>query len=185
MNAVGTRTIETKRCILRRICTADAPMMYENWARFQECSRYFPFDPPAGPDIYGSMVDRWVSSYSSGTYFHWVIEWKENGELIGTVNLGNVDEASNASETCYILSPKYWGRGIMTEVFRAVLRYAFEEIGLNRVQAEVFAGNSASEHILTKCGMQFEGIAREKYYKHGTYIDAAQYAIIRSDYELI
>ena len=53
----------------------------------------------------------------------------------------------------------------------AVLDYAFEEIGLNRVQAEVFAGNNASSAVLKKCGMSFEGIARQKYYKNGEFID--------------
>ena len=71
----------------------------------------------------------------------------------------------------------------MTEVLRAVLHYAFDEIGLNRVQAEVFDGNAASVHVLTKCGMQFEGVARQKYYKNGRFIDAAQYAILRSDFK--
>lgn len=63
----------------------------------------------------------------------------------------------------------------------AVLDYAFEEIGLNRVQAEVFAGNNVSSAVLKKCGMSFEGIARQKYYKNGEFIDTALWAIIASD----
>ena len=63
--------------------------------------------------------------------------------------------------------------------------YAFHKIGLNRVQAEVFSGNTASEHVLLKCGMQYEGIARQKYYKNGTFIDTAQYAVLRQDYEAL
>ena len=73
----------------------------------------------------------------------------------------------------------------MTEVLHAVLNYAFNEIGLNRVQADVFDGNTASAHVLTKCGMQLEGISRQKYYKDGAFIDAAQYAILRGDSGLL
>lgn len=102
---------------------------------------------------------------------------------IGTINLGNVEESCLMSDTCYMLSPQYWGRGIMTEVLYAVLNYAFHEIGFNRVQAEVFAGNAASEHVLAKCGMQYEGTARQKYFKNGLFIDAAQYAVLRQDFE--
>ena len=87
------------------------------------------------------------------------------------------------SDTCYMLSPKYWGMGIMTEVLNAVLGYAFDKLELNRVQAEVFAGNVASEHVLVKCGMQHEGTARQKYYKNGTFIDAAQYAILKQNFK--
>ena len=111
-----------------------------------------------------------------------MIEWKENGQLIGTINLGNVEEACFMSDTCFMLSPKFWGEGIMTEVLHAVLRYAFCDIGLNRVQAEVFQGNDASARVLEKCGMKYEGTARQKYCKDDVFIDADQYAAIREDY---
>ena len=70
----------------------------------------------------------------------------------------------------------------MTEVLRAVLRYAFCDIGLNRVQAEVFRGNDASARVLEKCGMKYEGTTRQKYCKDEAFIDADQYAAIREDY---
>lgn len=182
MNRLGTKTIETKRCILRRIRADDYEMMYENWAKYESVCRYFPFNPIEDIAIYQEKVQKWSDNYVSDTYFHWVVEWKENRELIGTINLGNVDESCLMSDTCYMLSPQYWGRGIMTEVLHAVLDYAFDEIGFNRVQAEVIAGNAASEHVLTKCGMQYEGTARQKYSKNGLFIDAAQYAVLRQDF---
>lgn len=183
MNRIGTQKIDTERCVLRRIVPDDYQMMYENWARYEEVCRYFPFNPIEDIDVYKEKVYRWVSNYESDIYFHWVIEWKETSELIGTINLGSVEESCLMADTSYMLSPKYWGQGIMTEVLQAVLNYAFNEIELNRVQADVFDGNIASEHVLTKCGMQLEGIARQKYYKNGKFIDTAQYAIIRSDFK--
>lgn len=184
MNFIGTKNIETERCLLRRIIPEDYPSMYNNWAKYEEVCRYFPFNPVEDIEIYKEKVLRWSNNYESDTYFHWVIEWKENKELIGTINLGNLEESCHMSDTCYMLSPKYWGQGIMTEVLGAVLNYALNEIELNRVQAEVFEGNEASSKVLRKCGMQFEGIARKKYYKNGKFIDAAQYAILKSDLHL-
>lgn len=183
MNFIGTKRIETERCILRRIVPDDYKIMYENWAKYEEVCRYFPFNPVTDIEVYKDKVLRWSSNYESDSYFHWVIEWKESEELIGTINLGNVEESCFMSDTCYMLSPQYWGKGIMTEVLNAVLKYAFQEIELNRVQAEVFDGNEASACVLKKCGMQFEGIARQKYYKNERFIDTAQYAIIRSDFQ--
>lgn len=183
MNQIGTQTIDTERCLLRRIVPDDAPMMYENWAKHEEVCRYFPFYPVMDIEQYKEKVHKWSSNYESGTYFHWVIEWRERSELIGTINLGNVQEASAMSDTCYMLSAKYWGQGIMTEVLHAVLYYAFYKVELNRVQADVFDGNTASIHVLTKCGMQLEGIARQKYYKNGAFIDAALYAVLRSEFK--
>ena len=79
--------METDRCLLRRIRPDDCEAMYENWARYEEVCRYFPFHPVHDIEEYREKVNRWASSYGSGDYFHWVIEWKENGQLIGTINL--------------------------------------------------------------------------------------------------
>lgn len=182
MNRIGTRTIETNHCTLRRIKPDDYRMMYDNWAKYEEVCRYFPFNPVDNIEIYKEKVRKWSEEYESDLYFKWVIEWKETHELIGILNLGNVEESCFMADTCYMLSPQYWGQGIMTEVLRAVLKYAFEEIGLNRVEAEVFEGNHASSKVLIKCGMQFEGIARQKYFKNGEFINAVQYAVLKSDF---
>ena len=92
MNMIGTSQLETERCILRRIRPDDCEQMYENWARYEEVCRYFPFHPADDIEVYKEKVNRWVSSYDSDDYFHWVIEWKEDGQLIGTINLGNVEK---------------------------------------------------------------------------------------------
>ncbi len=80
-----------------------------------------------------------------------------------------------------MLTPVCWGQGIMTEVLCAVLQYAFDEVGLNRVQADVFDGNAASARVLKNVACAFEEVARQRYYKHGHFIDTAQYAILRTD----
>ena len=99
MNLIGTRNIETERCILRRIIPTDYIAMYENWAKYDEVCKYYPFTPASDIEIYKEKVERWVSNYESGSYFHWVIEWKETGDLVGTINLGN-DASSKVLKKC-------------------------------------------------------------------------------------
>ena len=52
MNKIGTKIIDTERCILRRIVPDDYQMMYENWAKYEEVCRYFPFNPVTDMEIY-------------------------------------------------------------------------------------------------------------------------------------
>lgn len=78
--------------------------------------------------------------YKENTFFQWGIELKENKEIIGFINLHNVDESNFSAETTYILSPKYWSKGIMTEAVKAVLEFGFKSIGLNRISADFFFG---------------------------------------------
>ena len=180
MQHLGTKTLETKRIILRKITQNDYKAMYINWASLEECSKFFPWSTVTDIEIYRERVSSWISNYGNGLYFNWLMELTETGEVIGIINLHNVEEAEASAETSYILAPKYWNKGLMTEGLSRVLQYAFEELGLNRVRADVFRGNVASEKVLLKCGMQKEGIARAEYYKGGVYIDSIQYGVSRT-----
>lgn len=183
MQQLGTRTLEAERIVLRKIAIGDCETMFQNWASLEECSRFFPWSCVKNMDAYKKKVASWVASYENGLYFNWVIEFKSSKEVIGIINLHNIDETNHSAETSYILCPRYWGKGIMTEALKRVLQYAFEEIGINRVQADVFQGNYASDKVLLKCGMRKEGVARKQYYKEGAYIDATQYAILREEWK--
>ena len=71
MNYIGTQNFETKRCFLRRIKLSDYTMMYENWAKYDEVCRYYPFNPVDDIEIYRDKVKHWISNYESDSYFHW------------------------------------------------------------------------------------------------------------------
>ena len=182
MQQLGTRILETDRLVLRKIAIDDYKMMFNNWACLEECSEFFPWSSVKDVGIYKERVASWVANYDNKLYYNWIIELKNSKEVIGIINLHNIDEVNQIAETSYILCPRYWGNGIMTEALKRVLQYAFGEIEVNRVQADVFKGNYTSEKVLMKCGMQKEGVARERYYKGGAYIDSIQYAILRDEW---
>lgn len=181
MRCLGTLPLETQRTRLRRFQIEDGPAIYHGWGKFEKCSQYFPWGTMPSLVFAQEKVRNWVEQYQEGSYYQWGIVEKESGQLIGVVNLHGVDEANHSAETSYILSPAYWGRGIMTEVLREILRFAFREVGLHRVEADCFAGNEASKRVLEKCGMTCEGVSRAKYWKDGDYIDAFCYAILQEE----
>ena len=114
-------------------------------------------------------------------YYHWGIVCKEDGILIGTINL-RVDDDNNSAETSYIVAPDYWNKGVMTEVLKKVISFGFETLKLNRIAAEFFEGNEASRRVMEKCGMKIEGTARHLYYKNGRYIDSTWCSILHKEY---
>lgn len=178
------KELESERILLRKIKAEDYKQMYENWACKEECSRFFPWPAQTDIEAYKKRILMWVDNYKNDLYFNWVIELKETKGVIGIINLHNVDEQCRSAETSYILAPDYWGNGIMTEALMCVLRYAFETLELNRVCADVFEGNVASEKVLKKCGFCREGVAREKYFKNGRYFDTILYGILRREVSL-
>ncbi len=183
MRLLGTNELETDRLLLRKMTLADATIMYERWASLEDCTKYFPWPPASDPDAYQTKVANWINNYDKKDYFQWLITFKDTGEVVGIINLHDIDEQFDVAETSYILTPSFWGKGIMTEALKCVIAYGFDELLLNRISADVFDGNIGSTKVLTKCGMIQEGIAKERYKKDGTYIDALQFAILKSEYK--
>lgn len=87
-----------------------------------------------------------------------VMELKENGKVIGTV--GFVDRHRTEfpgpdDEIGYALSPAYWGRGLMPEAVREVLRHGFEDMGLNTIWCAHYDGNDKSRRVIEKTGFRY------------------------------
>jgi [ribosomal protein S5]-alanine N-acetyltransferase len=68
------------------------------------------------------------------------------------------------AELGYVLSREHWGKGLMPEAVRAVIRFGFGRMELNRIQARCVAENTASARVMEKAGMTYEGTLRESEY---------------------
>jgi RimJ/RimL family protein N-acetyltransferase len=104
--------------------------------------------------------------------------------LIGVVGLEGIETEpsfrSHRAEIGYWLAKPYWGRGIMTDVVRAVCEHGIREFGLLRITANVFAENVASMRVLEKCGFVCEApLLKKTYRKDGRFIDGKLYALVR------
>jgi RimJ/RimL family protein N-acetyltransferase len=76
----------------------------------------------------------------------------------------------------------YWRHGYATEAAREVVKYAFEELSLNRVYAFHFTRNPASGRVLQKIGMEHEGVRRAHTLKGSEYLDNEAYGILQGEY---
>ena len=103
-----------------------------------------------------------------------------DSEAIGSIGLmPGRDVHRFTAELGYWLAEPYWGRGIVTMAVKALVQYAFEELGLRRVYAEPYATNPASSRVLEKAGFQLEGRLRASVFKDGKVLDQLLYAIVR------
>jgi RimJ/RimL family protein N-acetyltransferase len=104
------------------------------------------------------------------------------GEVAGGLNLRRREEphAICADLTFWVGRP-FWGRGIATAAVHAATAYAFDTLGLERVQAFVYDWNAASSHVLERAGFAFEGRLRRYVLKDGRSADALLYARLRTE----
>jgi [ribosomal protein S5]-alanine N-acetyltransferase len=126
-------------------------------------------------------AEAWIGSHGQDeNAFEFALERRDDGALLGAIALRVVPEHARA-EIGYWVGVPYWNNGYATEATRALIAYAFDELGLNRVYAFHFPGNPASGRVMEKAGMRFEGELREHHRKGEGYRSSRVYGIIRSD----
>lgn len=101
--------------------------------------------------------------------------------LVGVVGV-ELDLDHGRGELGYWVGVPYWGRGYATEAARAMVAYAFEELGLRRVFAQHYARNPASGRVLQKLGMQREGVLRSHILRFGDVEDSVVYGMLSGEW---
>ncbi len=113
--------------------------------------------------------------------FQVVIRYR--GELAGAMGYHYWDWTAGKTEIGYWLAPPFEGKGIMTRSCRALVDYAFLNLGLNRVEIRAAVGNTRSRAIPERLGFRQEGILREAERTPGGLVDEVVYALLRSEWE--
>ncbi|MGH2819950.1 MAG: GNAT family N-acetyltransferase [Actinomycetota bacterium] len=109
--------------------------------------------------------------------------FSSDGRLIGWVSLSQVfRRAFQNAVMGYAIDRAHNGRGYATEAVRGTLRFAFEELGLHRVQASVMPRNLASVRVLEKAGFRYEGLARRYLQINGAWEDHRLFAITAEEW---
>ena len=183
----GTLQIETDRLILRQLWFDDASAMYKNWAGDPEATMYLSW-PPYN-DVHGVLkfISKVSNEYISGRKYLWAICLKGKGgmpaELIGTIGVDNVKDDVRDGEVGYVIGRKWWGRGIVPEALRAVMKYMFEQVGLESLHAFHDTNNPNSGWVMEKCGMKYDGTLRHYAKNNAGICDVAAYSILKSEWE--
>lgn len=171
------RTLETPRLILRDIRMEDIQEYYERLFGDGDVCRYLLFDPHQDIGESYESIQNILEQYETGKFYRWGITEKEDGSLIGDIGLVRINEEKNECSFACLLGCDYWNRGYGTEALKEVIRFAFEELELDRIVADHMAENPASGAVMRKAGMTHIGTEQGKYEKYGMYHDAEVYEI--------
>lgn len=148
-----TIPIQTKNLILRKITIEDAQPMYKNWASDDDVTKYLNWQTHRNINVTKDIIMTWIHQYNNDFFFQWIIEHIQNKEVIGTISLFNYRD--NSLEVGYCISKKYWNQGLTTEACSAVLDFAFNKIGVDKVYARHVRENEASGRVMQKNNMTF------------------------------
>lgn len=102
------------------------------------------------------------------------------GHAAGSISIFLKDDLHiKCAELGYWLAEPFWGRGIMTEVAKEMVEYAFNYFDIVRLQASTFSSNPGSQRVLEKSGFEPEARLKKNIFKNGEFLDELIYAIVR------
>lgn len=130
--------------------------------------------------------EKWYETHYNDDDFRFVIEVPGEG-AIGVATLTDIDWKNRmAYHGIKLAQCKQRGKGFGTDAVMAIMRYAFDELGLNRLNGSWFPENVPSKNMYMKCGWKEEGVRRNYIYKGGKYRDLVETGVLAEDYyELI
>ena len=179
----GSKELETKRLLLRKIQPNDYIVAYKEWCSDIEQVKYTIHGIHKSEEVTKNIYDKWIEEYSNPKTFRWMIVLKDTNEPIGTIDINNAWSKFGCVEPGYIIARKYWKNGYATEATLAVMKYLFEECDVQTIYSEFMEDNIASRRVMQKCGMRQEGRLRNRCEdRNGKRQDLLSYSITRNEF---
>ena len=175
-------TLKTERLTLRRMLVSDYDDMYE-YARLETVTRYLTWYLHKNREYTREYLQYIGTHYTIGDFFDWGVIHNGDDKFIGTCGFTKFDYNHNCGEIGYVLNPEYWGQGIADEAVREVMRFGFDVLGLNRIEAKFIEGNDSSKRVMEKTGMTFEGYHRKSMLIKGEYKTIGICSILKNEFE--
>ena len=172
--------LETKRLRLRPLSMRDEKDMYR-YASDPAVSRHVLWDAHESPRDTRCALRSAIRQYRSGAPGSFAIERRSDRRMIGTIGFMWINTEHRSAEVGYSLARDCWNQGYATEALHAVLRFGFDTLRLNRIEAQHETSNPASGRVMQKCGMTYEGTLRSRVFNKGHFSDVRLYAILRDD----
>jgi len=110
------------------------------------------------------FLNKISNGLDEGKNIYWTITSQENDKMMGSICLWNFSEDKKVGEVGYDLKPEFHGKGIMTEVLKAILKYGFEKLNLEKIEAYTHHQNESSKRLLIKNNFTLIEGKKDEYY---------------------
>jgi [ribosomal protein S5]-alanine N-acetyltransferase len=174
--------LAAERLVLRSLDERDLGPVFEIFSD-AETMRYWSAPPMADRDEARTLLSRAQAGFAEGRAFRWAVARRADDRLLGTCSLFALDEQNRRAEIGYILGRAHWGQGLMREALAALLDFAFGDLRLHRIEADVDPLNAASIRTLEHLGFAREGLLRERWLVAGRVADSLLMGLLSRDWQ--
>ncbi|MGA2550254.1 MAG: GNAT family N-acetyltransferase [Burkholderiaceae bacterium] len=173
--------LAAERVTLRMLRLEDAPAVFAIFSD-PEVVRYWSRPALTDPKQALELIELIQSGYREGSFLQLGVQRNLDRALIGTCTLFHIDGSNLRAELGYALGRAYWGQGLMHEALVVLVDYAFFNLGLRRLEADIDPRNAASEKSLLRLGFVCEGLMRERWFVNGEASDTGFYGLLKSQW---
>lgn len=173
-------TMKTKRLTLREFQDADLAAVHD-YAQDAETTKYLEWGPNTLKETTVFLNESLgFQKEKPRVTFDMAIISDNEQRLLGACSVTIIDKKKKIAALGYVINSKFWGQGYATEAANALAKFAFEELGMDKIMATCDALNEASESVMKKIGMTKEQkLSKDKFIK-GFYRDTLVYSIERA-----
>jgi len=148
--------LETERLFLKNISYADREFILRQFSDESVNAYLFDAEPPTSLLEADAIINFYVQPEPRAQH-RWILHRKGDDSKLGTCGFHCWKRDQRWADIGYDLQPQYWGQGYMTEALRAVMSFASREMGLSRIDAHIYAGNTKSIALVRKFNFAFGG----------------------------
>jgi ribosomal-protein-alanine N-acetyltransferase len=141
--------LETERLTLRELNLNDAKAIF-GLRTNKEINQFIDRKTLNNLSESRAFIDLISNLAATNKGVFWVLESKNNQQLIGTIGLRNFEDEENYAEIGYELDPSYHQRGFMSEAFETILKFGFDNLALKTIEAFTHQKNTAAIALLKK-----------------------------------
>jgi RimJ/RimL family protein N-acetyltransferase len=165
---------------LREMRASDAPALFAALSSDQVSKFISP--PPATVDGFARFISWAIRQRQVGQYVCFAIVPHGQDTAIGIFQVRSLEPAFGTAEWGFALASEFWGTGIFVDGAKLLVDFAFEVLGVHRLEARAALKNGRGNGALRKLGAVQEGVLRRSFLRNGEYLDQALWTILQDEW---
>jgi ribosomal-protein-alanine N-acetyltransferase len=173
-------TLRGERVTLRELKLTDAPSLVAMLAT-AEVARFIT-PPPTTVEGFERFIEWTHLQRSQGAYACFAVVPDHMDTAIGIFQVRQLDPSFATAEWGFAIGSAFWGTGVFADGAKLMVDFAFQTLGVHRLEARAAARNGRGNAALAKVGAVREGFLRKSFRRNGEYLDQILWSIVREDW---
>ena len=176
----GLPVLQGGKVRLRELRLSDAPSLCELLTT-EEVSRFIS-PPPTTVEGFERFIQWTNRERMAGRYICFAVVPDGLDSAVGIFQIRQLEPTFATAEWGFALGSAFWGTGVFMDAAKLTVQFAFETVGVHRLEARAAVLNGRGNGALAKIGAVKEGMLRRSFLRNGEYLDQALWSIVRDDW---